>query len=409
MANVFNSDVHKQVYLAGVQDENRDSVPMKMVSEIETEPAEYMYNRYGSDMTAQLSSDSSYTTPDFTYSADSKLIDVEAIAADRITYKELSRQGFDLIADRTDKHAFAISQAVHRTAYRATRLGAGDQIDALDINGSGNAGDRLSLSDSNPDNLTATAVQFLQESNAFTGQSPYAMMTPKHAKNFNLFSMGAGFRFADRALAGGAFQVGSARVIKGAMGFGGLDLIITNEVERHNTITFTDETDATDTVTITVAGTTVTFQAAASPTNPGDVDIAGVGDEEAMINNYVAAINGGAGVGTTYVDVSAVNRARLNTWGVKARKIGTNRLEVSAFVDFTLAETGDETSLGTATSPIIVAAYNSTTIALPSNGANVVEKEPPLFSGIELMFSQLHDATVWTKNQAKIKEILVAQ
>lgn len=407
MANIFNSDVHKQVYIAGVQDENRDSVPMKVVSEIETEPAEYMYNRYGSDMTAQLSTDSSYTTPDFTYSADSKLIDVEAIAADRITYKELSRQGFDLIADRTDKHAFAISKAVHRTAYRATRLGAGDTIDALDINGSGSAGDRLTLSDSNPDNLTATAVQFLQESNAFTGQNPYAMLTPKHAKNFNLFSMGAGFGFADQALKGGAFQVGGARVIRGAMGFGGLDLIVTNEAERYRVGTFGGASTAGDTLFITVGSTTITWTAAATPTSAGDFDVEG--GAEAQIDTLVLAINGTGTPGTdTYIDVSAANRALLKQWGVQARKLSATTMEVSAFVDFTLGETGSTVTLGTATSPILVGAYNSTTIAMPSNGANVVEKEPPLFSGIELMFSQLHDATVWTKNRDKIKEILVA-
>lgn len=407
MANVFNSDVHKQVYIAGVQDENRDSVPMKAVSEIETEPAEYMYNRYGSDMTAQLSTDSTYTTPDFTYTADSKLIDVEAIAADRITYKELSRQGFDLIADRTDKHAFAISKAVHRTAYRATRLGAGDQIDALDINGTGSAGDRLTLSDSNPDNLVATAVQFLQESNAFTGQNPYAMLTPKHAKNFNLFSMGAGFGFADQALKGGAFQVGGARIIRGAMGFGGLDLIVTNEVERYRVVTFSTFSTAGDTVAVTIGSTTITWTAAATPTSAGDFDVEG--SAEAQIDTLVLAINGTGTAGTdTYIDVSAANRTILKNAGVKARKIGTDKLEVSAFVDFTLAESGTASSLGSATSPILVGAYNSTTIAMPSNGANVVEKEPSLFSGVELMFSQLHDATVWTKNADKIKEILVA-
>ena len=235
------------------------------------------------------------------------------------------------------------------------------------------------------------------------------MMTPKHAKNFNLFSMGAGFGFADKALENNIFQVGSARVIRGAMGFGGLDLVVTNEMERYNTITFTDETDATDTVTITAGGTTVTFQAAASPSAAGDVDIAASGDEEAMIDNYVAAINGGAGAGSTYVDVSAADRAKLSEWGVYARKVGTTQLEVSAFVDFTLGETGDETATGSATSPILVGAYNSTTIALPSTGANVEEKMPPLFSGIELMFSQQHDATVWTKNQDKIKQILIAK
>ena len=409
MTNVFNSDVHKQVYLEGVQEENRDALPMRLVSEIQTDNAEYLYNRYGSDMVAQNSTDSTYTTPAFTYSADSKLIDQEAIAADRITYKELAREGFDVVADRTDKHAFAIAKAVHRHAVRETRLGAGDSIDALDITGSGSAGDRLTLSSSNPDEVAATAVQFLQESNCFTERNPYAMMTPKHAKNFNLFSMGAGFGFADKALESNIFMVGSARVIRGAMGFGGLDLLVTNEIERYNTITFTDETDATDTVTITAGGSTVTFQAAASPSAAGDVDIAASGDEEAMIDNYVAAINGGAGAGSTYVDVSAADRALLNTWGVKARKVGTTQLEVSAFVDFTLGETGDETAAGTATSPILLGAYNSTTIALPSAGANVVEKEPPLFSGVELMFSQVHDATVWTKNADKVKQILIAQ
>lgn len=407
MSNVFNSDVHKQVYIAGVQDENRDSVPMKIVSEIETEPAEYMYNRYGSDMTAQLSTDSSYTTPDFTYSADSKLIDVEAIAADRITYKELSRQGFDLVADRTDKHAFAISQAVHRTAYRATRLGASDTIDALDITGSGSAGDRLTLSSSNPDDLAATAVQFLQESNAFTGQNPYAMLTPKQAKNFNLFSMGAGFGFADKALAGSAFMVGNARVIRGAMGFGGLDLIVTNETERYRVATFSGAYTAAGTMTITVGGTTVTFTANASPSTAGQFDVES--GAEAQIDTLVLAINGTGTTGTdTYVDVSAADRQRLKDWGVRARKLSATTLEVSAFVDFTLAENDAAVTLGTATSPIMIGAYNSTTIAMPSNGANVVEKEPPLFSGIELMFSQLHDATVWTKNAPKIKEILVA-
>ena len=408
MANVFNSDVHKQFYLEGVQEENRDALPMRVVSEINTENAEYLYNRYGSDMTAQSSSDSTYTITNFQYDADSKLIDQEAIAPDRITYKEMSRQGFDIVADRTDKHAHAISKAVHRHAVRETRLNAGDQIDVLDITGSGSAGAALTLSSSNPDDVAATAVQFLQESNCFTERNPYAMVTPKHAKNFNLFSMGAGFGFADKALESNIFMVGSARVVRGAMGFGGLDLVITNELERYNTITFTDETDATDTVTITSGGTTVTFQAAASPSAAGDVDIAASGDEEAMIDNYVAAINGGAGAGSTYVDVSAADRAKLKEWGVKARKVGTTQLEVSAFVDFTLAETGDETAAGTAVSPILLGAYNSTTIAMPSNGANVVVKEPPLFSGVELMFSQIHDATVWTKNKDKVKEILIA-
>lgn len=403
MSNVFNSDVHKQFYLEGVQEENRDSVPFKYVAEIETENAEYLYNRYGSDITAQNSTDSSYTTPDFTYSADSKLIDQEAIAADRITYKEISRQGFDIAADRTDKHAFAIAKAVHRHAAYETHKLVGDTIDALDVTGSGSAGDRLTMSASNPDDVAATAVQFLQESNCFTERNPYAMMTPKVAKNFNLFSMGAGFGFADKALENSVFQVGSARVIRGAMGFGGLDLIVTNEMPRFAVYTLAANLTANDTVTVNG----VVFTVVASPSAAGDVDLGA--DAETTIDNLVAAINAGAGAGTAYVDVSAANRTTLTTAGVKARKLTAATMEVVSFSDLTVAEAGAQSSWGTVTSPILVGAYNSTTIAMPSAGANVEEKSVPLFNGVELVFAQQHDATVWTKNQDKIKEVLVAQ
>jgi hypothetical protein len=143
--NVFNNDVHKQFYIDGVQDENRDSLPMRYVSDIQTENAEYLYNRYGADLIAQNSSDSTYTTPAFTYSADSKLIDKEAISADRITEKEMSRQGFDIVADRKDKHAHAIKQAVHRHATRTTRLGAGQIVDNEVLAGSASAGTPIAL------------------------------------------------------------------------------------------------------------------------------------------------------------------------------------------------------------------------------------------------------------------------
>lgn len=409
MANVFNDDVHKQFYLEGVQEENRDSVPFKAVAEINTENAEYLYNRYGSDITAQNSTDSTYNTPDFTYDADSKLIDQESIAADRITYKEMSRQGFDIAADRTDKHAFAISKAVHRHAAYETYTNAGDTIDALDITGSGSAGDVLTLSASNPDEVAATAVQFMQESNCFTERNPYAMMTPKAAKNFNLFSMGAGFGFADKALESNIFMVGSARVIRGAMGFNGLDLVVTNEMPRYQVVTLSGNLSGGDDVEVNG----VNFAMAASPSSAGEVDIGA--DAEGTIDNLVTAINAASGfgstsgAGTTYVAQSSADQTTLQNAGVRARKLTASTFEIVAFTDLTVTETGSNSAVASAVSPIILGAYNSTTMAMPSNGANVEEKSVPQFNGVELVFAQQHDATVWTKNQDKVKNILVAQ
>lgn len=407
--NVFNSDVHKQFYIDGVQDENRDSLPMRYVSDIQTENAEYLYNRYGADLVAQNSTDSTYSTPAFTYSADSKLINLEAISADRISEKEMSRQGFDIVRDRKDKHAHAIKQAVHRNATRVTRLGAGSTLDNEVLAGTASAGTPITLSDSNPDNIAATVVQLLQEGNAYSSGNPYIMMSPRAAKFFNLFSMGAGFSFADRALESGMFMIGGGdRMIRGAAGFGGLDVIVTNEVPRSVLLTFADETDETD--TIVVNGVTLTCDA--SPDGAGDYDQGA--NAEGTIDAVVALINNSenladSALGTLYQNLTTANRAIFNTAGITARKVSATVLEISAFVDLTVTETGDEVTVGTAREHMLAGAYNSTTIALPAAGATVKEKEVPLFNGIELMFAQQHDAVIWTKDAPKIINVLTVQ
>ena len=404
MSNVFNSDVHKQFYIDGVQDENRDSLPMRYVSDIQTDNAEYLYNRYGADLVAQNSTDSTYTTPAFTYSADSKLINLEAISADRISEKEMSRQGFDIVADRKDKHAHAIKQAVHRNSARVTRLGAGGFVDNEVLAGTASAGTPITLSDSNPDNVAATVVQVLQEGNAYSSGNPYIMMSPKAAKFFNLFAMGAGFSFADRALESGMFMIGGGdRMIRGAAGFGGLDVIVTNEVPRTAVYTLAANLTAADTVTVNG----VVFTVVASPSAAGDVDLGA--SAEVTIENLVAAINGGAGAGTAYVAVSTADRAILTNAGITALKLTAAKLEVEAFVTLTVSEAGAQSSWGTVTEHMIAGAYNSTTIALPSAGATVKEKEVPLFNGIELMFAQQHDAVIWTKDAPKIVDVVTVQ
>lgn len=410
MSNLFNNDVHKQFYIDGVQEENRDSLPMRYVSDIQTDNAEYLYNRYGADLVAQNSTDSTYTTPAFTYSADSKLINLEAISADRITEKEMSRQGFDIVADRKDKHAHAIKQAVHRNATRVTRLGAGGLVDNEVLAGSASAGTPITLSDSNPDNVAATVVQVLQEGNAYSSGNPYIMMSPKAAKFFNIFSMGAGFSFADRALESGMFMIGGGdRMIRGAAGFGGLDVIVTNEVPRTAVYTLAANLTAADTVTVNG----VVFTVVASPSAAGDVDLGA--DAETTIENLVAAINNdngyaaGVGSATAYIEVTAANRLILDTAGVTALKLTAATLEVESFSTLTVAEAGAQSSWGTVTEHMLAGAYNSTTIALPAAGATIKEKEVPLFNGIELMFAQQHDAVIWTKDAPKIVDILTVQ
>ena len=87
--------------------------------------------------------------------------------------------------------------------------------------------------------------------------------------------------------------------------FAGYKVYSSNNVEHTRTISFSSVV-ATD--EITVAGVKFTF-VASSPSAAGEV-LKGANDAAAL-TNLAAAINGAAGAGTTYVEVSAADRAKL--------------------------------------------------------------------------------------------------
>ena len=420
MANVFNTDVQKQFYMAGLQDNLRDSLPFAQVSEVETENAEYILNRYGADVTAQSTPNSIYrAATGFTYSTDKKSIDEIATVTDVILYQELMREGFDIVADRKDKHSHALRQAIHRHAVETARKGAGSVLDNEVLAGNASALTPITLSATNADDVAATVVQILQEQNAFGEQNPFVMMSPRQAKFFNLFSMGAGFSTADKALTNGFFTVGGGtRVIRGASAFNGLDVIVTNEMPTSVVLTFTDETDAGDTIILTTTAGAVTLTCAAAPSAAGEYDQGGAGDEEYTINNVVALINNdenyaaSTGLATKYFELTQANRTILQNAGIRARKLTASTMEISSFGALTVTETGDEVTVGTKRQHMIAGAYNSTTIALPSKGMRSDEKPLPAVNGTgthgyELTTFQMHDAVVWTYNAPKIVNIHV--
>lgn len=421
MANVFASDVQKQFYMEGLQDNLRDSLPMLLVSDVETTNAEYIVNRYGADVAAQSTKNSLYRrATGFSYDKDKKSIDEIATVTDVILYQELMREGFDIVADRQDKHAYALRQAIHRHSVDTAVSGAGTVLDGGNLAGGAANGTPITLSSSNPDEVVATIVQLLQEENAYGENNPFVMMTPKQAKFFNLFAMGAGFSTADKALTNGIFNVaGGTRVIRGAVAFGGLDVIVTNEMPRSVVATFADETDETDTFIIKVGSDTVTLTCDASPDGAGDYDQGAnaegtIDNLVALINNSEYALAGALSTSGAYQELSAANRAIFDRAGVRARKLSTTTMEVVAFEPLTVTETGDEVTIGTHREHMLAGAYNAVTVALPSKGMRSDEKPLPAAvggtgtHGFELTTFQMHDAVVWTNNAPKLIDVLVA-
>lgn len=420
MSNVFATDVQEQFYMSGLQKNLRDSLPMAQVSEVETENAEYIINRYGADVSAQSTPNSTYRrATGFTYSTDKKSIDEIATVTDVILYQELMREGFDIVADRQDKHAHALRKAIHRHAVDTARKGAGSVLDNEVLAGSASALTPITLSSSNADDVATMVVQILQEQNAFGEENPFVMMTPRQARFFNLFATGAGFSVADKALTSGFFVGGGTKIIRGASAFGGLDVIVTNEMPTSVILTFADETDETDTIVLTTAAGAVTLVCDASPDGAGDYDQGANAEGTidavvALINNSEDALPSTLSDSGEYYELTQANRTILQNLGVKARKLSSTTMEISAFGTLTVTETGDEVTVGTKRQHMIAGAYNSTTIALPSKGMRSDEK--PLAAatggtgthGFELTTLQMHDAVVWTYNSPKIVNIHVS-
>ena len=404
MANVFNSNVHKQQYDEGVMQELRDSIPFSSVTKIRNDNVEYIYDRYGDDSSAENTSDGNYSVTDATYSADSKLIDKEAVKSHRIRYKEMAREGFDIAVDMSDRHGFAMAEAVHRHATDTVYSLANGVVDNEVLGGSPSALTPIALSTSNPDDVSATVTQVLQENNAFGEGTPFIMMSPKQAKNFNLYAMGAGFDTADNALRDGLFRVNRGYLF-------GMDTIVTNEVPRTVDLTFGGQPTNAETFTITVGGTTVTFTMLATPSGAGAIDIGA--DAEGTIDNIVEAINAATGqgsaanAGTNFIALSASDQEVLKNAGVRASKESATVLRITTFKYATIAESLTNVTLGTYTENVLAGVRNAAEIVLPSKGFHSEDKQVTGFNGIELTTTQVHDAHVFQKNRDKVVRVLL--
>jgi len=116
-------------------------------------------------------------------------------------------------------------------------------------------------------------------------------------------------------------QMGDGTTRNGRVGsYFGFDLYLTNATSHTSVLALATQPTANDTVVYN--GVTFTF--VATPAVAGDVDLGG--DVDASRANLAAAINGGAGAGTTYIEVSATDRALLN--GVTAVNDDTNNVLV---------------------------------------------------------------------------------
>jgi len=394
MSNIFASNVQKQAFMDGVQDENRTAIPMASVSDVDTENLETMSSRYGNDFAADSTTDGTYSVNDFAMSNDTLSINNQAVYGERIQTKDLVHAGdaWDIVADRVDRHTRALGVAVHRSTYSNTVDGAGLILDNEVLAGGTSAGTPIAVSATNPDEISTKVYALMQDAGVASSQGrPYFMIDPSTARFFKLFGMSAGFNVADRQIMKG-FEI---------LPTFDFDYVVTPEIE-HEQLTTGTSVVATD--VYTVKG--VTFTVVASPSVAGHVDLGA--DDEETLQNLAAAVNGGAGAGSAYIAISAANRAILKNAGVKATSTATT-ITVTGYGSLGVVSADSTLVVGDEQKNLLAGLRNSTHLALPSKGFMVDEiDQVPGFTGKELRSTQIYDSTVWTKNKPKICKVVVA-
>jgi hypothetical protein len=166
----------------------------------------------------------------------------------------------------------------------------------------GTPGNPITLSASNAARFFTNSGALLHTAGCEMDKTWAAVVSPMTAAVITQTMIGSGFNMADSALRNGY-----------AGDFAGYKIYVDQNVNHSNTISLTNNTLATTNVTI--AGVTFNF---VTPIGSVAGNVLIGADTTATAANLAAAINGGAGADTTYVEVSAANRAKLRRLGIVA-------------------------------------------------------------------------------------------
>ena len=198
---------------------------------------------------------------------------------------------YDLENDYVERAAYRLANDIDGNVL-AEVSNANVSMDAGDIGGT--PGNAISLSVSNCLNTVMTAWAKLA-ANGCEMDKTWALVVPHKGASIIAQTVASDwFSLADLALKNGY-----------AGNFAWYNVFASNNVPHSRTISFSSVV-ATD--AITIGGVTFTFVSSLS-TTPNTV-LKG-SDDAAALANLAAAVNGWTGAGTTYVDISASDRAKL--------------------------------------------------------------------------------------------------
>lgn len=199
-------------------------------------------------------------------------------------------------------------------------------VGKLDIEGTGANTSGITVSTSNAVKMLSYAKAILVQNRVETTTPFYVVLDPITASFREQTLIGSGFNLADTTLRNGYLTT---------LGALGLDLYVSNNV--YHTITFTLTKNVAESDSITIGSQTFVWNA--TPSGAGSVDLGA--SAEISIDNMVAAINAAGTVGTTYIDLTQTERAKLKQEYVIATKASATTMTIQTSGYVAVTETVD--------------------------------------------------------------------
>ena len=384
-------NARKKLTMAVAQENLYSHNVLRAVAKVDTTTMGSIYNPYTS---LPAVSDAVVSSADYNvraYAADADVLQVNrriALSEHVNSYDEKSMP-FSVVADRAKNFGMTLANELDRTVFSA-----------IDTNGGFNMGDGGTLGSTTPWEVTSATVDDIISAsieridlNEGHGQKKFMVVSPKEMSKLRTFLMGTGNNVADDVIKKGVNFRGTT--------VNGVDIYQSNNLKNSVTLTFTGTATNTQTFTINdIVFTTVS----SIGTTAGNVLIGA--NQAATCTNAAALINAPRTTTSTGVALSEENAAKIERLGLTASAVG-DTLVVTSAATLEVSETLTNATWGNISRNIVVGAYDSIFLALPTAGMDYEEKKVGGKAGVEVFMEQFYNHTVWTRKRPLVGTVLV--
>lgn len=395
MPNIIADGTSKQHWMPNAQRAARKRAVARSIATVYTGPDRIIHNPYG-NMPAKSDgvAATSYAVTDFTLFDDTMTVNRRATAAEHIDNIEQLQVRYDLSKNRAELQGYTVADAVDQYLLSLPSIVSGvTTLDGGAFGGTG--GQAFGVTNSNVDEVANAIATNLMLGNAADAGLFWAV-SPYEVSDIVSFSQGTGVDYANAYLRNGFTGVN----------FGGLDIIVTNNLPHATTLGLATNPTAGD--TLTVNGVIFTFVSALGVA-PGNVLIAGSADLTRA--NLEAAINGGAGAGSAYVELTERNRRKFDHANLAAaNNNASDTLALTANQTLTVSETltaGGDT-FSAVTRRTVAGIKGSIFAAIPEDGFEFEKTKVGGKHGREVETSQIYNGTIWEETKNSIFSVHIS-